>query len=125
MKSHLHQKGTVVEKVTEETLRDWNHLQELLSACEGKALYKVQLLLDQAAFLHILITAAAQRRIGETSLNERSSRSHQIIRLVCSVSFFFSGLSIFQLNSQCAFYYLILSFHNKFCRQLKVLLESS
>ena len=28
---------------------------------------------------------AAQRQIGETSLNETSSRSHQILRLVCFV----------------------------------------
>ncbi|KAF3435791.1 hypothetical protein FNV43_RR22883 [Rhamnella rubrinervis] len=50
-------RGTVVEKLTEETLRDWGHLKELLSICE------------------------AQRQIGETLLNEKSSRSHQIIRL--------------------------------------------
>ncbi|EEF49500.1 ATP binding protein, putative [Ricinus communis] len=56
------EKGTVVEKVTEETLKDWNHLQELLSICE------------------------AQRRIGETSLNEKSSRSHQILRLTIESS---------------------------------------
>ncbi|XP_050231265.1 kinesin-like protein KIN-7E [Mercurialis annua] len=56
------EKGTVVEKVTEETLKDWNHLQELLSVCE------------------------AQRRIGETSLNEKSSRSHQILRLTIESS---------------------------------------
>ncbi|GKV24102.1 hypothetical protein SLEP1_g33756 [Rubroshorea leprosula] len=56
------ERGTIVEKVTEETLRDWNHLQELLSICE------------------------AQRRIGETSLNEKSSRSHQIIRLTIESS---------------------------------------
>ncbi|CAA7020652.1 unnamed protein product [Microthlaspi erraticum] len=56
------EKGTVVEKATEETLRDWNHLKELLSVCE------------------------AQRKIGETSLNERSSRSHQIIRLTVESS---------------------------------------
>lgn len=55
-------KGTVVEKATEETLRDWNHLKDLLSVCE------------------------AQRKIGETSLNERSSRSHQIIRLTVESS---------------------------------------
>jgi hypothetical protein len=29
------QKGTVVEKLTEETLRDKGHLLELLSVCEG------------------------------------------------------------------------------------------
>ncbi|XVF00995.1 hypothetical protein REPUB_Repub04eG0050200 [Reevesia pubescens] len=55
-------RGTVVEKVTEELLRDWSHLKELLAICEG------------------------QRRIGETSLNERSSRSHQIIRLTIESS---------------------------------------
>ncbi|EOA23451.1 hypothetical protein CARUB_v10016639mg [Capsella rubella] len=51
------EKGTVVEKLTEETLRDWNHFKELLSVC------------------------IAQRQIGETALNEVSSRSHQILRL--------------------------------------------
>lgn len=56
------ERGTVVEKVTEETLRDWNHLKELLSICE------------------------AQRQIGETLLNERSSRSHQIIKLTIESS---------------------------------------
>ncbi|MBA0676645.1 hypothetical protein Goari_018113 [Gossypium aridum] len=56
------ERGIIVEKVTEEVLRDWNHLKELLSICE------------------------AQRKIGETSLNERSSRSHQIIRLTIESS---------------------------------------
>lgn len=56
------EKGTVVEKLTEETLRDRNHLQELLSFCE------------------------VQRKIGETSLNETSSRSHQILRLTIESS---------------------------------------
>ncbi|KAI8003431.1 Kinesin-like protein KIN-7F [Camellia lanceoleosa] len=51
------ERGTIVEKLTEEILRDWDHLKELLSFCE------------------------AQRQIGETSLNETSSRSHQILRL--------------------------------------------
>ncbi|KAK1357633.1 kinesin-like protein KIN-7G [Heracleum sosnowskyi] len=51
------ERGTIVEKLTEETLRDWDHIMELLSICE------------------------AQRQIGETSLNEMSSRSHQIIRM--------------------------------------------
>ncbi|XP_059654068.1 kinesin-like protein KIN-7E isoform X2 [Cornus florida] len=55
-------KGTIVEKLTEETLRDWGHLKELLSICE------------------------AQRKIGETSLNETSSRSHQILRLTIESS---------------------------------------
>uniref|UniRef100_A0A5B7AQS5 Kinesin-like protein n=1 Tax=Davidia involucrata TaxID=16924 RepID=A0A5B7AQS5_DAVIN len=56
------EKGTIVEKLTEETLRDWGHLKELLSICE------------------------AQRQIGETSLNETSSRSHQILRLTIESS---------------------------------------
>lgn len=56
------ERGTVVEKLTEETLRDWNHFTELLSFCE------------------------AQRQIGETSLNEASSRSHQILRLTIESS---------------------------------------
>nr|QWT43312.1 kinesin-like protein KIN7J [Citrullus lanatus] len=56
------EKGTVVEKLTEETLKDRNHLQELLSFCE------------------------VQRKIGETSLNETSSRSHQILRLTIESS---------------------------------------
>ncbi|KAL0384027.1 UNVERIFIED_CONTAM: Kinesin-like protein KIN-7F [Sesamum radiatum] len=54
---YIQRRGTIIEKLTEETLRDWNHLKELLSICE------------------------AQRQIGETSLNETSSRSHQILRL--------------------------------------------
>ncbi|KAJ7978528.1 Kinesin-like protein [Quillaja saponaria] len=56
------ERGTIVEKVKEEILRDWGHLKELLSICE------------------------AQRQIGETSLNEKSSRSHQIIRLTIESS---------------------------------------
>ncbi|PIA55988.1 hypothetical protein AQUCO_00700361v1 [Aquilegia coerulea] len=56
------ERGTVVDKLTEETLRDLNHLKELLSVCE------------------------AQRQIGETSLNEMSSRSHQILRLTIESS---------------------------------------
>ncbi|KAK8518734.1 hypothetical protein V6N13_017994 [Hibiscus sabdariffa] len=56
------ERGTIVENVTEEPLKDLNHLKELLAICE------------------------AQRRIGETSMNERSSRSHQIIRLTIESS---------------------------------------
>ncbi|GAA0147573.1 hypothetical protein LIER_07238 [Lithospermum erythrorhizon] len=56
------ERGTVVEKLTEVTLRDWEHLRELLSAC------------------------TAQRQTGETSLNEMSSRSHQILRLTVESS---------------------------------------
>ncbi|XP_071697937.1 kinesin-like protein KIN-7E isoform X1 [Rutidosis leptorrhynchoides] len=56
------EKGTIIERLTEETLRDWNHLKQLLSVCE------------------------AQRKVGETNLNETSSRSHQILRLTIESS---------------------------------------
>ncbi|KAL0282581.1 UNVERIFIED_CONTAM: Kinesin-like protein KIN-7G [Sesamum angustifolium] len=56
------ERGTIVEKLTEEILTDRNHATQLLSVCE------------------------AQRQIGETSLNEMSSRSHQIIRLTIESS---------------------------------------
>ncbi|KAL9231682.1 hypothetical protein vseg_006877 [Gypsophila vaccaria] len=56
------ERGTIVEKLTEEKLDDKNHLQKLLSICE------------------------AQRKIGETSLNEQSSRSHQILKLTIESS---------------------------------------
>ncbi|XVE94612.1 hypothetical protein REPUB_Repub02eG0023600 [Reevesia pubescens] len=56
------ERGTVVEKLIEETVRDREHLRELLSICE------------------------AQRQVGETSLNETSSRSHQILRLTIESS---------------------------------------
>ncbi|KAL7589817.1 hypothetical protein Lser_V15G40798 [Lactuca serriola] len=51
------EKGTVVEKLVEETATDDKHLRSLISVCE------------------------AQRQVGETALNDTSSRSHQIIRL--------------------------------------------
>ncbi|KNA24472.1 hypothetical protein SOVF_015360 [Spinacia oleracea] len=56
------EKGTIVEKLTEEKINDWNHLRKLLSICE------------------------AQRKVGETSLNEQSSRSHQILKLTIESS---------------------------------------
>ncbi|KAH8508283.1 hypothetical protein H0E87_010417 [Populus deltoides] len=56
------ERGIVVERLTEESIRDWNHFKELLSVCE------------------------AQRQIGDTSLNEASSRSHQILRLTVESS---------------------------------------
>ncbi|KAL2346083.1 hypothetical protein Fmac_000083 [Flemingia macrophylla] len=56
------ERGPLVEKLTEETLRDRMHLKELLSFCE------------------------AQRQVGETYLNDKSSRSHQIIRLTIESS---------------------------------------
>ncbi|XP_071729542.1 kinesin-like protein KIN-7J isoform X5 [Rutidosis leptorrhynchoides] len=40
------ERGTIVENLTEESVRDWDHMMELLSICE------------------------AQRQSGETSLNE-------------------------------------------------------
>ncbi|KAL6319488.1 hypothetical protein AAG906_014163 [Vitis piasezkii] len=51
------EKGTVVEKLVEETANNDQHLRHLISICE------------------------AQRQVGETALNDNSSRSHQIIRL--------------------------------------------
>ncbi|KAJ6833647.1 kinesin-like protein KIN-7F isoform X2 [Iris pallida] len=56
------ERGTIVEKLTEVVLRDWKHMKELLDLCE------------------------AQRQIGETLLNEMSSRSHQILRLTIESS---------------------------------------
>ncbi|XWS37633.1 hypothetical protein CRYUN_Cryun19dG0061500 [Craigia yunnanensis] len=51
------EKGTVVEKLVEETVSNDQHLRHLISICE------------------------AQRQVGETALNDTSSRSHQILRL--------------------------------------------
>lgn len=63
------EKGTIVDKLTEVRLNSWVHLMELLAHCE------------------------AQRQIGETSMNEVSSRSHQIIRLTIeSTPTEFSGI---------------------------------
>ncbi|KAL3639337.1 Kinesin-like protein nack1 [Castilleja foliolosa] len=51
------EKGTMVEKLVEETAKDNQHLRHLIQICD------------------------AQRQVGETALNDTSSRSHQIIRL--------------------------------------------
>jgi len=32
----IFQRGPIIEKLIEETLRDWTHLKELLLFCEGK-----------------------------------------------------------------------------------------
>ncbi|XP_062183991.1 kinesin-like protein KIN-7F [Phragmites australis] len=56
------EKGTYVENLSEVILRDSDHLKELISVCE------------------------AQRRTGETYLNENSSRSHQILKLTIESS---------------------------------------
>ncbi|KAJ0921189.1 putative non-reducing end alpha-L-arabinofuranosidase [Helianthus annuus] len=53
------EKGTVVDKLIEIHLEDWTHLMELLAA------YEVEFF-------------TAQRKIGETSINEMSSRSHLV-----------------------------------------------
>ncbi|XP_054818362.1 kinesin-like protein KIN-7C [Prosopis cineraria] len=55
-------RGTIVEKLKEELLTGRSHLQQLLSIC------------------------AAQRTTKETSVNETSSRSHQILRLTIESS---------------------------------------
>ncbi|CAN1188132.1 Kinesin-like protein NACK1 [Linum perenne] len=64
------EKGTVVEKLVEETASNDTHLRQLISICE------------------------AQRQVGETALNDTSSRSHQIIRLTIQ--------STLHENSDCA-----------------------
>ncbi|CAI0448131.1 unnamed protein product [Linum tenue] len=51
------EKGIIVEKLVEEVVNDGQHLRHLIGVCE------------------------AQRQVGETALNDNSSRSHQIIRL--------------------------------------------
>ncbi|KAG8051823.1 hypothetical protein GUJ93_ZPchr0001g33167 [Zizania palustris] len=51
------EKGTIVDKLEEEIAQDSQHLRHLISICEE------------------------QRQVGETALNDTSSRSHQIIRL--------------------------------------------
>ncbi|KAK1299029.1 Kinesin-like protein NACK1 [Acorus calamus] len=56
------EKGTVVEKLVEETAHNSQHLRHLIGICE------------------------AQRQVGETALNDTSSRSHQIIRLTIESS---------------------------------------
>ncbi|KAL0315904.1 UNVERIFIED_CONTAM: Kinesin-like protein NACK2 [Sesamum radiatum] len=56
------ERGTIVDKLTEEVVKDDQHLRHLISICE------------------------AQRQVGETALNDKSSRSHQIIRLTIESS---------------------------------------
>ncbi|KAK3007046.1 hypothetical protein RJ639_017065 [Escallonia herrerae] len=53
---------TIVDKLTEEVVKDGQHLRHLIGICE------------------------AQRQVGETALNDKSSRSHQIIRLTIESS---------------------------------------
>ena len=81
-------KGTYVENLTEVILRDWNHLKGLVSVCEGalfitnSSLYLIKLVNIASSYL-LYVLVIAQRRTGETFLNEKSSRSHQILKLVC------------------------------------------
>ncbi|KAG0498590.1 hypothetical protein HPP92_003281 [Vanilla planifolia] len=56
------EKGTIAEKLEEQIVKDIAHLRHLIGICE------------------------AQRQVGETSLNDASSRSHQIIRLMIESS---------------------------------------
>ncbi|CAN4110052.1 unnamed protein product [Withania somnifera] len=56
------EKGISVEKLVEEIVKDGQHLRTLIGTCE------------------------AQRQVGETSLNDKSSRSHQIIKLTVESS---------------------------------------
>uniref|UniRef100_A0A5B7CB36 Kinesin-like protein n=1 Tax=Davidia involucrata TaxID=16924 RepID=A0A5B7CB36_DAVIN len=56
------EKGTIVEKLMEEVVKDSQHLRHLIGVCE------------------------AHRQVGETALNDKSSRSHQIIRLTIESS---------------------------------------
>ncbi|CAJ2650011.1 unnamed protein product [Trifolium pratense] len=51
------EKGTIVEKLNEEVAKDCQHLRHSIGICK------------------------AHRQVGETTLNDKSSRSHQIIRL--------------------------------------------
>ncbi|PIN13539.1 Kinesin-like protein [Handroanthus impetiginosus] len=51
------ERGTIVDKLIEEVVKNDQHLKHLISICE------------------------AQRQVGETALKDKSSRSHQIIRL--------------------------------------------
>lgn len=84
----------MVEKLIEEPLKDWDHFQELFSVCEGKILSSlaltgefvvtavISLSLSLSLVNSVIVHSTAQRQIGETALNETSSRSHQILRLV-------------------------------------------
>ncbi|CAH2065436.1 unnamed protein product [Thlaspi arvense] len=56
------EKGIIVENLVEEVVESRQHLQHLIGICE------------------------AQRQVGETALNDKSSRSHQIIRLAIQSS---------------------------------------
>ncbi|KAL7224254.1 hypothetical protein ACSBR1_025671 [Camellia fascicularis] len=71
------ERGTVIKKLTEEPLRDWNHVMEILSICDDDrdCIFKCL-----GAFMKL------KDKLRETALNETSSRSHQIIRLTIESS---------------------------------------
>lgn len=97
-----------MDKLKEEVIRDISHLRQLIKICEGtKTSASMSMLPESVIFLFgslpgqqgsllkchlypyansnqswIAFIFAAQRQVGETSLNDTSSRSHQIIRLV-------------------------------------------
>ena len=50
----FHQRGTIVEKLTEETLRDWSHLKNLLSICEGNKVLQMYCCYLVIAYLYVL-----------------------------------------------------------------------
>ncbi|KAF3584681.1 hypothetical protein F2Q69_00026996 [Brassica cretica] len=75
--NHIINKGTVVEKLVEETANNDQHLRHLISICE------------------------AQRQVGETALNDTSSRSHQIIRLCESENAALSSPRINKCSGAC------------------------
>lgn len=82
----------MVEKLVEETASSDQHLRQLISICDGKLLNNnlhsatIQLYLCPSVYKPIIFYAPAQRQVGETALNDTSSRSHQIIRLVSSLN---------------------------------------
>ncbi|KAH0866039.1 hypothetical protein HID58_083250 [Brassica napus] len=78
------EKGTVVEKLVEETANNDQHLRHLISICEGN-LNLLYYILQSLFMFYVsdwcVYFLLAQRQVGETALNDTSSRSHQIIRL--------------------------------------------
>lgn len=64
--------------------------------------------------MHLL---AANRQVGETALNDKSSRSHQIIRLVsvhCISTILYCGTCIYENDSWVFIKIIIFSFYNMF-----------
>ncbi|KAI3838429.1 hypothetical protein MKX03_013193 [Papaver bracteatum] len=57
-------RGTVVDKLTEETSRDWSHVQELLSACEGNHGQPMSCFYSMVPYSNMqIMPLAAQRQI--------------------------------------------------------------